>query len=93
MLDIYQTATDEDLVKPKKWRSKVSLTSDIFSIYSQSLANDDVLSLSLEQQITADQQIARKERVCTEQSKHTEITAREHTQNNKSTLTKEVRFI
>ena len=43
MLDIYQTATDEDLVKPKKWCSKVSLTSDIFSIYSQSLANDDVL--------------------------------------------------
>ena len=102
MLDIYPTATHEDSVKPKKWPSKVSMTSDFFSTYSsQSLANDDVLSsqfcndkhLSMEHQITADQQIVRKGRVCTEKSRHTVKTAREHTRNNKSTFTKEVTII
>ena len=42
MLDIYPTATYEDSVKPKKWHSKVSITSDYFSTYSKS--NDDGVS-------------------------------------------------
>ena len=42
MLDIYPTATYEDSVKPKKWHSKVSITSDYFSTYSKSFANDDM---------------------------------------------------
>ena len=100
MLDIYPTATYEDSVKPKKWHSKVSITSDYFSTYSKSLANDDGVShfcndkpLSLEHQITADEQIVRKGRVYPEQSKHTVKTARQHTRSNKSTFTKEVTLI
>ena len=44
MLDIYPTAIHEDSVKPKKWHSKVSITSDYFSTYSKSFANDDGVS-------------------------------------------------
>ena len=108
MLDIYPTANHEDSVKPKKWHSKVSITSDYFSTYSKSFANDDGVShfcndkpLSGFPQLQpkpkpnqrADEQIVRKGRVYPEQSKHTVKTARQHTRSNKSTFTKEVTLI